>query len=80
MALYEHIQTKEKLKYISEMNPFCHRMCFFAVPRDYDKKGKSIEQIYHDSYMSSFNKEAVTQFVLQNNLNVYENNRKRCQD
>lgn len=57
-----------KLKTISLINPYCHRLCFFALPADYNPKGKSIEKIYEDAEIASFNREEVSRYAIKNNL------------
>ena len=66
------------MKTIAVINPHCNRMVYFAVDNDYTSKGKSIEQIYDDSYMASFKRLTVSKFAIRNNINnkdcsCYEN-------
>ena len=70
MSISDHIRYKQKLKMISDINPYCHRICYFAVPMDYDKKGKNIEQIYRDSLVAEFNRKETARFVIRNNLRI----------
>lgn len=56
------------MKTICVINHYCNRLVFFAVPNDYNHKGKSIEEIYNDSYMASFVKEKTARFAIAKNL------------
>lgn len=56
------------MKTIAVINHHCNRMVYFAVDNDYTFKGKSIEQIYEDSYMASFNRLTVSKFAIRSNL------------
>lgn len=70
MSISDLIRYNQKLKMISDINPYCHRICYFAVPMDYDKKGKNNEQIYHDCLVANFNRKETARFVIQNNLRL----------
>lgn len=61
-----------KWKMIAAFNPYCRRQCFLAVDADYEKRGKSIEDIYNNSYFFSFDLKRVSREVIKHNLK--ENN------
>lgn len=56
------------MKTIAVINPHCNRMVYFAVDNDYTAKGKSIEQIYDESYIASFNRVKVSRFAIRHNI------------
>lgn len=60
------------MKTIAVINHHCNRMVYFAVDNDYTSKGKSIEQIYEDSYMASFNRLTISKFAIRSNINNKE--------
>jgi hypothetical protein len=60
------------MKTIAVINHHCNRMVYFAVDNDYTPKGKSIEQIYNDSYMASFDRSSVSKFAIRSNINNKE--------
>lgn len=60
----------KKWKTICVINPYCKRTCFLAVDEDYEKRGKSIEEIYNDSHFFSFDLRKATREVTRHNFEV----------
>lgn len=61
-----------KWKMINVFNPYCKRECFLAVDIEYEKRGKSVEDIYNNSYFFSFDLKRTSREVIKHNLK--ENN------
>lgn len=53
---------------INVFNPYCKRECFLAVDIDYEKRGKSVEDIYNNSHFFSFDLRKVSNEVIKHNL------------
>lgn len=53
---------------INVFNPYCKRECFLAVNNDYEKRGKSVEDIYNNSHFFSFDLIKVSKEVIKHNL------------
>ncbi len=53
---------------ISVYNPYCKRQCFLAVDEEFEKRGKSIEEIYNNSHFFSFDLKKVSRETIRHNL------------
>lgn len=63
-----------KWKMINVFNPYCKRECFLAVDIDYEKRGKSVEDIYNNSHFFSFDLRKVSREVIKHNLKEHNVN------
>lgn len=58
----------KKWKTICVINPYCKRTCFLAVDADFERRGKSVEEIYNDSHFFSFDLRKASRVVTIHNL------------
>lgn len=60
----------KKVKVFPILNTYCHRTCYFVLPENYDKRGKSLEQIYADCMYANFDQKTSGRLAIRYNLSL----------
>lgn len=58
----------ERVKVVPVLNTDCHRTVFMVFDGGYDKRGKSVRQLYDDCHIASFNQSEAARYAIRHNL------------